>query len=80
MQDFAGRQIGALSGGQRQRVFLARGLVQDPDLFFLDEPFQGIDAKSEATIIDVLRTMRENGTTIVMVHHDLRQCRRTAMR
>ena len=71
MQDFASRQIGALSGGQRQRVFLARGLVQDPDLFFLDEPFQGIDAKSEATIIDVLRDMREAGTTMVMVHHDL---------
>lgn len=71
MQDFASRQIGALSGGQRQRVFLARALVQDPDLFIMDEPFQGIDAASEAAIVAVLHGLREQGKTIAMVHHDL---------
>ncbi len=69
--ELAARQIGELSGGQRQRVFLARALVQDPDLFFLDEPFQGVDAKSQRAIFAVMRTLRERGKTIVLVHHDL---------
>ncbi|MBB1048097.1 metal ABC transporter ATP-binding protein [Dietzia cercidiphylli] len=67
----AARQIGELSGGQRQRVFLARALVQEPDLYFMDEPFQGIDAKSQQAIVSVLHTLREQGKTAVIVHHDL---------
>lgn len=69
--DLAARQIGELSGGQRQRVFLARTLVQTPDLYFMDEPFQGIDAKSQQAIVRVLHTLRETGKTVVIVHHDL---------
>ncbi|MGO1544749.1 MAG: metal ABC transporter ATP-binding protein [Gulosibacter sp.] len=71
MSEFADRQIGELSGGQRQRVFLARALAQEPDLYFMDEPFQGVDAKSQQAIVDVLHVLREQGKTIVMVHHDL---------
>jgi len=69
--DLASRQIGELSGGQRQRVFLARTLAQDPDLYFMDEPFQGIDARSQRAIVSVLHTLREQGKTVVIVHHDL---------
>lgn len=69
--DLASRQIGELSGGQRQRVFLARTLVQAPDLYFMDEPFQGIDAKSQQAIVSVLHTLRKQGKTVVIVHHDL---------
>lgn len=65
------RQIGELSGGQRQRVFLARALVQSPELFFMDEPFQGVDAKSQHAIVQVLHELRQSGRTIVIVHHDL---------
>lgn len=71
MQDFARRQIGALSGGQQQRVFLARALAQGADLFLLDEPFAGVDAATEAAIISVLKSLRNDGATIVAVHHDL---------
>lgn len=71
LQDLAARQIGELSGGQRQRVFLARALVQAPDLYFMDEPFQGIDAKSQQAIVSVLHTLRRQGRTVVIVHHDL---------
>lgn len=69
--DLAGRQIGQLSGGQRQRVFLARTLAQEPDLYFMDEPFQGVDAFSQQAIVEVLHQLRAEGTTIVLVHHDL---------
>ena len=69
--ELAGRQIGELSGGQRQRVFLARTLVQAPDLYFMDEPFAGIDAKSQRAIVTVLHTLKEQGKTVVLVHHDL---------
>jgi manganese/zinc/iron transport system ATP- binding protein len=69
--DLASRQIGELSGGQRQRVFLARTLVQSPDLYFMDEPFQGVDAKSQQAIVAVLHALREQGKTVVIVHHDL---------
>ena len=69
--DLAPRQIGELSGGQRQRVFLARALAQEADLFFMDEPFQGIDARSQQAIVSVLRDLRERGKTVVLVHHDL---------
>ncbi|MEL7255823.1 MAG: metal ABC transporter ATP-binding protein [Pseudomonadota bacterium] len=71
MQDFAKRQIGELSGGQRQRAFLARALVQAPDLYFMDEPFQGIDALSQQAMIDVLTGLSASGKTIVIVHHHL---------
>ena len=71
MRDFADRQIGQLSGGQHQRVFLARALAQDADLYLLDEPFAGVDAATEKAIIDVLKSLREEGKTVVVVHHDL---------
>lgn len=71
MAEFATRQISQLSGGQQQRVFLARSIVQDADLILLDEPFGGIDAKSEAVIVDILRRQKQNGKSIVAVHHDL---------
>jgi manganese/zinc/iron transport system ATP- binding protein len=71
MADFADRQIGQLSGGQQQRVFLARALAQEADLFLLDEPFAGVDAATEAAIIDVLKSLRAEGRSIVSVHHDL---------
>lgn len=69
--ELAARQIGELSGGQRQRVFLARTLAQEPDLYFMDEPFQGIDAKSQQAIVNVLHSLRARGKTVVIVHHDL---------
>lgn len=71
MQDFATRQIGQLSGGQQQRVFLARALVQNADLYLLDEPFAGVDAATEKAIISVLKSLRDMGKTVVAVHHDL---------
>lgn len=71
MQDFADRQIGQLSGGQQQRVFLARALAQNADLYMLDEPFAGVDAATERAIISVLKSLREEGKTVVAVHHDL---------
>jgi manganese/zinc/iron transport system ATP- binding protein len=71
MQDFAERQIGQLSGGQQQRVFLARALAQNADLYLLDEPFAGVDAATERAIISVLKSLREEGKTVVAVHHDL---------
>lgn len=71
MEDFAERQIGQLSGGQQQRVFLARALVQDADLYLLDEPFAGVDAATEKAIIAVLKSLRDAGKTVVAVHHDL---------
>jgi manganese/zinc/iron transport system ATP- binding protein len=69
--DLADRQIGQLSGGQRQRVFLARTLAQEPDLFIMDEPFQGVDAFSQQAIVDVLHDLRAQGRTVILVHHDL---------
>lgn len=71
MQAFAHRQIGQLSGGQQQRVFLARALAQDADLYLLDEPFAGVDAATEAAIIAVLHSLRDEGKTVIAVHHDL---------
>lgn len=71
MADFAGRQIGQLSGGQQQRVFLARALAQGADLYMLDEPFAGVDAATEKAIIDVLKSLKDEGRTILAVHHDL---------
>lgn len=71
MEDFSNKQIGELSGGQQQRVFLARALAQKADLFFLDEPFVGVDASSEETIVHILKELCRNGKTIIVVHHDL---------
>jgi len=72
MQDFSGRQIGRLSGGQQQRVFLARALAQNAELYFMDEPMAGVDAATEHIIFDLLKDLRNEGRTIVVVHHDLR--------
>ncbi len=71
MSDLAGRQISQLSGGQQQRVFLARALVQHAEVYFMDEPFQGVDATTEKAIVELLRALREQGKTVVAVHHDL---------
>ncbi|GAE24734.1 manganese ABC transporter [Halalkalibacter wakoensis JCM 9140] len=71
MLDYRKRQIGELSGGQQQRVFIARALAQHADLFFLDEPFVGIDVTSEEIIINLLRELRDEGKTVFVVHHDL---------
>jgi manganese/zinc/iron transport system ATP- binding protein len=71
MADYAGRQISQLSGGQQQRVFLARALVQDAELYFMDEPFVGVDAATERAIVTLLQDLRDRGKTVVAVHHDL---------
>ena len=71
MLDFRDRQISQLSGGQQQRVFLARALVQDAELYFLDEPFTGVDITTEKAIVNVFKEMQERGKTVVAVHHDL---------
>ncbi|WP_045234616.1 metal ABC transporter ATP-binding protein [Deinococcus pimensis] len=71
LADLAHRQISQLSGGQQQRVFLARALAQDAELYFMDEPFAGVDVPTERAILDVLRDLRGRGRTVVVVHHDL---------
>lgn len=71
MAAFVDRQIANLSGGQRQRVFLARALAQDSQIYLMDEPFSGVDAATEAAIIELLRTMKKKGRTLLVVHHDL---------
>lgn len=71
LTDFANRQIGQLSGGQQQRVFLARALAQKADLLLLDEPFVGVDVATEQIMIEQLRELRNEGKTIIVVHHDL---------
>jgi len=71
MADFAGRQISQLSGGQQQRVFLARALAQESDLYFMDEPFAGVDAATETALVEVLRRLKAEGRTVIVVHHDL---------
>jgi manganese/zinc/iron transport system ATP- binding protein len=75
MSELQGRQISQLSGGQQQRVFLARALVQHADLYFMDEPFQGVDATTELAIVELLRELRSRGKTVVAVHHDLQTVR-----
>jgi manganese/zinc/iron transport system ATP- binding protein len=67
----ARRQISQLSGGQQQRTFLARALVQEADLYLMDEPFASVDAATERVIVDVLRQMKQRGKTAVVIHHDL---------
>ena len=71
MIPYAGRQISNLSGGQQQRIFLARALAQEADLYLMDEPFAGVDAATESTIIKLLHELRSRGKTILVVHHDL---------
>jgi manganese/iron transport system ATP-binding protein/manganese/zinc/iron transport system ATP- binding protein len=71
MSEFASRQIGQLSGGQQQRVFMARALTQNADILLLDEPFAGVDAATERAILDVLQETKDQGKTVVVVHHDL---------
>ncbi len=76
MIPYAGRQISNLSGGQQQRVFLARALAQEADLYLMDEPFVGVDAATESTIIGLLHDLKQEGKTILVVHHDLPTARR----
>jgi manganese/zinc/iron transport system ATP- binding protein len=71
MLSFADRQIGQLSGGQQQRLFIARALVQDADIYLLDEPFVGIDMATEKTLLRLFKTLREKGKTLLIVHHNL---------
>ncbi len=71
MEAYAKRQISQLSGGQQQRVFLARALVQDARIYFMDEPFAGVDAATEKAIITLLQDLRQAGKTVMVVHHDL---------
>ncbi|QDS86959.1 High-affinity zinc uptake system ATP-binding protein ZnuC [Rosistilla oblonga] len=69
--DLAKRQISQLSGGQQQRTFLARALVQDADLYLMDEPFAAVDASTERAILNILQEMRARGKTVLVIHHDL---------
>ncbi|NGP44792.1 metal ABC transporter ATP-binding protein [Bacillaceae bacterium SIJ1] len=71
MKSYAERQISQLSGGQQQRVFLARALVQQADLYFMDEPLAGVDASTEKAIMHTLNNLKEQGKTVLVVHHDL---------
>jgi len=71
MAQYAERQISQLSGGQQQRVFIARALMQDADIYLLDEPFVGIDMATEQVVIGLLRQLRDQGKTVFVVHHDL---------
>ncbi|MEE2938036.1 MAG: ABC transporter ATP-binding protein [Planctomycetota bacterium] len=69
--ELAKRQISQLSGGQQQRTFLARALVQDADLYLMDEPFAAVDAATEKAVVEILREMKSEGKTSVVIHHDL---------
>ena len=71
MEDYAQRQISQLSGGQQQRVFLARALAQEASLYLMDEPLAGVDATTEKTILGLFKELRDQGRTVVAVHHDL---------
>ena len=71
MLELAHRQISQLSGGQQQRVFLARALVQHAEIYLMDEPFQGVDSTTEQSIVELLRELRNQGATALVVHHDL---------
>src|SRR5690554_606442 len=71
MLPFKNRQISQLSGGQQQRIFLARALAQNASIYFMDEPFQGVDATTEKAIINIMKELREDGKTLIVVHHDL---------
>lgn len=72
LASFEQQQIGQLSGGQQQRVFLARAIAQKADIYFMDEPMAGVDAATERIIFELLKELRDEGRTIIAVHHDLR--------
>ena len=71
MASFENRQISELSGGQQQRLFIARALLQEADIFFLDEPFAGVDMRTEREIISLMTRLKNEGKTLLIVHHDL---------
>lgn len=71
MSSFKDRQISQLSGGQQQRVFLARALTQEAEIYIMDEPLKGVDVKTEAILIQLLKELVESGKTVIVVHHDL---------
>ncbi len=71
LEEFENRQISQLSGGQQQRTFLARALVQNADLYFMDEPFAAVDAATEKAIVEILQEMKREGKTALVIHHDL---------
>lgn len=71
MSDFKNRQIGELSGGQKKRVFVARALAQGADILLLDEPFAGLDAVSEKSLIGLLVSLKDQGKTVILATHDL---------
>jgi manganese/zinc/iron transport system ATP- binding protein len=75
MTDYAHRQISQLSGGQQQRIFLARALAQEAQIYFMDEPFVGVDAATEKAIVKLLQDLRTRGNTVFVVHHDLQTVR-----
>ncbi len=75
MGQYGGRQIRQLSGGQQQRVFLARALAQDAQIYFMDEPFVGVDAATEQAIVVLLQSLRKSGKTVLVVHHNLQTVR-----
>ena len=79
ISDLANRQISELSGGQKQRTFVARALAADADLLVMDEPFAGVDMKSEKTILQVLRSLASSGKTVLLVHHDLATVRELSL-
>lgn len=71
LSDYADQPLHILSGGQRQRVFMARALIQNPDIYLLDEPFAGVDLPSQQLIINLLKKLTGDGKTVLIVHHDL---------
>jgi manganese/zinc/iron transport system ATP- binding protein len=77
MTHYGNRQISQLSGGQQQRAFLARALAQEADLYFMDEPFAGVDMGTETIIVQLLQELRSKGKTVFVVHHDLNTVEKT---
>ena len=75
MEEYKDRQISQLSGGQQQRVFIARSLAQNADVYLMDEPFAGVDMATEAKIIEILKSLRDEGKTVIVVHHDLQSAK-----
>ena len=76
MEKYADRQISQLSGGQQQRVFIARALLQEADIYFMDEPFAGINLATEQVIMDLLHELKTEGKSVFVVHHDLNNVER----
>lgn len=71
LEEFADRQISELSGGQQQRVFIARALAEEAEIYLMDEPFAAIDAATEKSLFAILRSLCDEGKTVVVVHHNL---------